>query len=164
MVVAGIGAAVVRSRRSSSAARTAMEATGCRLDSRFDAGSGDTGNTAFRTDPPAGGPHGPQPARSGTYLKGNVPDDGAVVHALEHGRVAIWFSPQLAPADIDALAGLADVRRGMTLVLARPSLPAGQVAATAWHKRLICPSLQVDALRRFVVSQAGQGPEKQPPD
>ncbi len=138
-----------------------MTATGCRYDSRSDPGRGDTGNTTFSVDPPSGGPHGASPANSRSYQVENAPDDGAVVHALEHGRIAIWYRPDLPAPEIERLAGLLDVRRGMVLVVPRATL-RGPVAATAWGRRLLCPQPDVEALGRFVRTYVNKGPEKVP--
>ena len=138
-----------------------MTATGCRYDSRSDPGTGDTGNTKFSVDPPSGGPHGASPAASRSYSSGEVPDDGAVVHALEHGRIAIWYRPDLPAPEIERLRSLLEVRDRMVLLVPRPSL-SGPVAATAWRRRLLCPQPDVDSLARFVRTYANKGPEKQP--
>ena len=160
LLVLGAGALVWKSSRAEPNARAAMTATGCRYDSRSDPGTGDTGNTSFSVDPPSGGPHGPSPAASRSY-QAEAPDDGAVVHALEHGRIAIWYRPDLPPAEIERLSGLLEVRKGMVLLVPRPSL-SGPVAATAWRRRLLCPQPDVDSLARFVRTYANKGPEKQP--
>ena len=51
--------------------------------------------------PPAGGPHNPVWLNCGVYDQ-PVPDENAV-HALEHGAVWITYSPDLPPAELDAL-------------------------------------------------------------
>jgi len=161
LLVLGAGALVWRNSRAEASARSAMTATGCRYDSRSDPGTGDTGNTKFSVDPPSGGPHGASPAASRSYSSGEVPDDGAVVHALEHGRIAIWYRPDLPAPEIERLRSLLEVRDRMVLLVPRPSL-SGPVAATAWRRRLLCPQPDVDSLARFVRTYANKGPEKQP--
>lgn len=161
LLVLGAGALVWKRSRAEASARAAMTATGCRYDSRSDSGKGDTGNATFSVDPPSGGPHGASPAASRSYRQGEVPDDGAVVHALEHGRIAIWYRPDLPVTEIERLSGLLEVRERMVLLIPRPSL-SGPVAATAWQRRLLCPQPEVDALARFVRTYANKGPEKQP--
>ena len=155
------GALVWRNVQAERNARRAMTATGCRYDSRSDPGTGDNGNTTFGVDPPSGGPHGASPAASRSYRPGAAPDDGAVVHALEHGRIAIWYRPDLPAPEIERLSGLLEVRDGMVLLVPRPSL-SDPVAATAWRRRLLCPQPDVAALTRFVRAYANKGPEKQP--
>lgn len=155
------GALVWRGKQAERSAQQAMTATGCRYDSRSDPGLGDTGNTTFAVDPPSGGPHGASPANDGSYRSGPVPDDGAVVHALEHGRIVIWYRPDLPQPELERLAELLDVGRSMVLLLPRSSLTV-PVAATAWHRRLLCPRAEVASLGRFVRTYENKGPEKQP--
>lgn len=160
-LVLGAGALVWRDRQADRDEQQAMTANGCRYDTRSDSGTGDTGNTMFSVNPPSGGPHALSPASSGSYREGSVPDDGAVVHALEHGRIAIWYRPDLPAPDVDRLAGLLEVESGMVLLLPRPALEV-PVAATAWRRRLLCPRPDVDALARFIRAYENMGPEKQP--
>lgn len=47
------------------------------------------------------------------------------------------------------------------LVVARPSLPP-PVAATSWHKRLLCERAERTTLLRFVEEYRNDGPEKVP--
>lgn len=156
------GALVWRNAQAEANARRAMTATGCRYDSRSDPGTGDNGNTTFSVNPPSGGPHGASPAVGRFYRPGEAaPDDGAVVHALEHGRIAIWYRPDLPAPDIERLSGLLEVRDRMVLLVPRPSL-SDPVAATAWRRRLLCPQTDVVALTRFVRTYVDEGPEKQP--
>ncbi len=160
-LVLAAGVLVWRKFQAEPNARGAMTATGCRYDRRSDPGTGDTGNTTFSVDPPSGGPHGASPANSRFYQAEDAPDDGAVVHALEHGRIAIWYKPDLPAPEIERLAGLLDVRRSMVLLVPRATL-SGPVAATAWRRRLLCPQPDVEALGRFVRTYVNRGPEKVP--
>ncbi len=41
----------------------------------------------------------------------------------------------------------------------RPSLPSA-VAATAWHRRLLCPSFEREPIELFIRSFRDKGPEK----
>ena len=161
VLVLVVGALVWRNAQAKTNARRAMTATGCRYDSRSDPGAGDTGNRTFEVDPPSGGPHGVTPAAARFYQPGDAPDDGAVVHALEHGRIAIWYRPDLPAPEIERLTDLLELRDGMVLLVPRMSL-SGPVAATAWRRRLLCPRPDVDSLGRFVRAYANKGPEKQP--
>src|SRR5205823_312975 len=56
--------------------------------------------------PPAGGPHFPQPQPPGTYDQPLA--DGNAIHSLEHGMVWISYRPDLlAPGDLDTLKNVA---------------------------------------------------------
>jgi hypothetical protein len=116
---------------------------------------------AYQVDPPSGGDHLAAPASAGSYRVGNVPADGNLVHSLEHGFVILWHRPDLADAQLDQMLDVAEPYARDVLVVPRASLPT-PVAATAWHKRLQCPSLELDVLRRFVDEFRNDGPENVP--
>ena len=85
----------------------------------------------YNSSPPTSGPHYAFTIATGIYAS-PVPD-GLVVHALEHGHVAILYAPGMARADVDVLIGLAR-RYGADVVLAPyPGLPTG-IALTAWGR------------------------------
>jgi hypothetical protein len=84
-----------------------------------------------------------------------------VVHSLEHGYVAIWYRPDLAAADLAALRQIAEDRPEDVLLLPRATLPV-PVAATAWHRRLLCSRSEPASIRRFADAYIGKGPEKVP--
>src|SRR5205823_848303 len=122
----------------SGALRASLEQGGCRVDSRSDKGQAHVKAPTYSVDPPAGGDHDPVPAPAGFYDMANAPADGHLVHSLEHGFVIVWYRPgAAAQATIDGLRDLAG-RYRWVLVVPRPSLPT-TLAATAWHRRLLCP-------------------------
>ena len=126
----------------------------------------------YSSNPPTSGRHYYVPATDGAYAK--APPDVAAVHALEHGRIDIWFKPRLPKAKRAALKALFDRDNGYQLLLIpRPNMPF-QMAATAWGRNptpngtgylLGCPTLNdrgFDALRAFIDAHRGQGPEPIP--
>lgn len=134
----------------------------CQADTATDPGSEHVDAATFAVNPPSGGDHLATAARAGFYDSGTVvPPDGNAVHALEHGYVAIWYQPTLNQADLDALRKVFKAYPKDVLVLPRPSLTQ-PVAATAWHQRLLCPTLDTAALTAFVKTYRNQGPEKIP--
>jgi hypothetical protein len=173
-VVAGVVAAlvavvaflVVSDQRSKAKTTTKLEAGSCDADTRSDDDGGAgrnhvTGNIVYTVNPPAGGNHNPTPASAGQFTEQNAPPDSQIVHALEHGYVAVWYRPSI---DADTLAKLRDLTTRYdrdVLLVPRPSLPQ-PVAATAWHQRLLCPQPDVQALELFVTTYLNQGPEKIP--
>ena len=126
----------------------------------------------YSSNPPTSGRHYYVPASDGAYSK--PPPDTAAVHALEHGRIDIWFKPRL-PADQRAkLKALFDEENGYQLLLIpRPNMPY-QLAATAWGRDptpngtgylLGCPTMtdrSFDPLRAFIDAHRSQGPEPIP--
>ena len=135
----------------------------CRFDRRSDPGATNehSPSPTFAVEPPAGGVHTPAVSNAGTFSEGNTPPDGQLVHGLEHGLVAIWHQPGLAEDEITELRNLANDFRSDVMLIARPGLETA-VAATVWHKRLLCADPEVDQLRRFVTAYRNQGPEKVP--
>jgi hypothetical protein len=115
----------------------------------------------YKTAPPTSGAHNPTPTSDGAYLKTPKPYEG-LVHALEHGRVIIWFKPGVAPATKGALRKLYDEDNAL-MVLTPNSRPMPYaVAATAWTQLLGCPSYNPkvpDAIRAFRDAYRLKGPE-----
>ena len=145
----------------SSELRASLERAGCRLDDRSDPGRNHIPNATYSVDPPSGGDHDPVPAPAGFYDATNVPSDGHLVHSLEHGFVVVWYQP--ASTSEQTLTGLRDLakRHHWVLVAPRSSMPAA-LAATAWHRRLLCPPGDATSgpIGDFVTAFRNQGPEK----
>jgi hypothetical protein len=155
----------------------AAKAAGCQLKSAK--GSGVATHTSslservhYNTNPPTTGRHYQIPAEDGAYA-GTPPQDEQLVHALEHGRVIIWFQPTL-PADQRAdIKALFDEDSYQMLVVQRRNMPY-KIAATAWNRDpqpggtgrlLVCNQLNEntwDALRAFRDEHRSNGPEAVP--
>ena len=162
-----VGLSLVRNSRSSGDSapklsgplRASLEQGGCKVDSRSDPGSRHVPGATYSVDPPAGGDHDPVPAPAGFYDATTVPTDGHLVHSLEHGFVVVWYRPEtVSPATVDGLRDLAR-RAKWVLVAPRPSM-ATPVAATAWHRRLLCPDGATGPIDTFATAFKNQGPEK----
>ena len=84
---------------------------------------------------------------------------------MEHGRVAIQYSPDLPEADQLELKGLFDESPGGMLLFPNPEMPY-EVAATAWTQLVGCERYEgpatIDAIRAFRDTYRGQGPEPVP--
>lgn len=80
-----------RSGRAEQQAIAAMTDGGCRFDRRSDPGrvNEHAQGATFRVDPPSGGVHDSRPAAPRVYPEGSAPPDAQVVHALEHGDIAL---------------------------------------------------------------------------
>ena len=162
-VVVAIVSWQVISRRNAQRVIAAMTSGDCTYDTRSDPGQVNEhgASPSFSVNPPAGGVHLASAARAGIYGVQAAPEDGLVVHALEHGFIAIFHQPDLADDHVRALQLIADEFSRDVLLIARSNLDV-PVAATAWHRRLLCGSVEVPSIRRFVEEYRGEGPEKVP--
>ena len=164
-VIALLVVTVTNSRRSNQRIVSALESSGaCKYDTRTDSdrGAGNnhvTGDVTYQVNPPSGGNHNPSPSPPGIFTTDNTPPDAQIVHSLEHGYVAIWYRPDIAPPDLDRLKEVTNRYPRDILLVPRPSLEQ-PVAATAWHRRLLCQRPDVEALDRFVREYRNKGPEK----
>jgi len=163
-IVAVVGYVVV-DRRASAELRETLTAGSCDVDQRTDptaaAGQNHVAAPTFAVDPPAGGNHLAGAARGGVYDGTAVPDDGLLVHSLEHGYVVLWHQSDLPDEQREQLAAVEAANRGDVIVAERPMLPV-PVAATAWGQRLLCGQSETVALERFVDAYVGKGPENVP--
>jgi hypothetical protein len=150
--------------------RAAASAAGCQLRS-FRPGPNDQlhvkGPVRYEQDPPVFGPHHEIPAHDGNYAGQGTPLTEPLVHALEHGRVIIWYRPGTADRAVGQLETLfsepfAGQPAGYKQILVeRPSMPFA-VAATSWGQQLGCPRFServFDALRAFRASYVSKAPE-----
>jgi hypothetical protein len=146
----------------------AADAAGCELQLDLS----DEGNTHIGgpgSEPPN---YKTNPATSGNHVDPNFQQaDGAyadpvaeilTVHALEHGRVAVQYSPDLPEPDQLALKGVFDESPEGMLLYPNPDMPY-EVAATAWTQLIGCDTYEgaatLDAIRDFRDTYRGQGPE-----
>jgi hypothetical protein len=111
------------------------------------------------TNPPTSGDHSPQQQADGAYVE---VDEVNTLHALEHGRINIQYSPDLPEADQLELKGVFDEDPAGMLFFADPDMPY-EVAATGWRQLLGCPKYEgrvtLDAVRAFRATYRGRGPE-----
>jgi len=157
----------------------AAEAAGCDLETALP----DEGNThlddedvpdvEYKTNPPTSGDHYGNAAEtlSGALADGayaEYPPVGRIVHALEHQRVAIQYSPDLPEEDQLALKGIFDADPGGVLFFPNPEMPY-EVAVTGWTNLLGCDSFEGDAtldavqdFRDEFRGPGGDGPEPIP--
>lgn len=162
-VIAGVGVAVSAGGgdgQDKAELEALLTAGDCRVDERTDPGRDHVARPTFKVDPPAGGDHQPRAAGAGVYDPDDVPSDGELVHALEHGFVILWYRPGIDEDELTALEDVADQDPEATLVVPRESLDV-PVAATAWHRRLLCPNgFEKTPLVEFVKAYRDKGPEK----
>ena len=117
----------------------------------------------YGTNPPTSGDHFPIPLADGAFL--DYPSPGEYVHALEHGRVIIQYSPDLSEQDQLALKGVFDADRPGVDLFPNPDMPY-EVATTAWTQLMGCEKFEgdatLDAIRDFRDAYRGRGPEAIP--
>jgi len=139
----------------------AARQAGCEARDFREEGDGTTADPVdYRSDPPHSGRHGPEPAQDGAYYDDPPPAE-AIVHALRHGRIAIWFNPGLGGDEKADIKALFDEDSPHMILLPRESMPY-EVAATAWTHRLVCERFDAksfDALRAFRDRYRDRGPE-----
>jgi hypothetical protein len=169
VVLAGIVLGFVITGKSKNQNAQAISATQdpnvqCAADEKFDDGSSHTTDkVTYTVDPPAGGNHNPNPAAPGIYDEGKSPGDSRIVHALEHGYIAIWFNPDSGGSNLAKLENIWKNYKSDVILVARRTLPSSfPVTATAWHHRLLCSGTDDFQLNDFVQQYVNQGPEKVP--
>lgn len=129
-----------------------------RDDERDGDGSAHRDGVTYEVNPPAGGDHSPRAAVPGTYRKGQVPD-GELVHAMEHGDVVVWHTNVISLADEERLHALVERFPKKVLVVERTGMDT-PIAATAWHARLICQDMNLEAIAAFIDERKDKGPER----
>lgn len=167
VVVAVVAVAAFTGGKRSDAAKEKLTKGSCTVDSRADTLHASPRNhvppASYDVDPPAGGDHSPSAASAGVYGEGGqpVPSDAEVVHALEHGYVAVWYRPGLSAEEMGGVRAAYDAYPDDVLVVPKASL-TGKAAATAWGRRLLCRDVEAASLTEFVRQYRNQGPEKVP--
>ena len=154
----------------------AADAAGCELKDVKASGSFDHTTDAnervkYNSNPPTSGRHFAVPVDDGAYS--TAPTDEQLVHNLEHGRVIVWFKPNL-PKDTRAdLKALFDEDTYQMVLAPRAKMPY-ELAASAWNgtpqpsglgRLLTCDSATPemwDALRAFRDEHRSNGPEPVP--
>jgi hypothetical protein len=166
-VLALLTITIINSRRSDQRVISALESSGaCQYDTRSDSDRGQgnnhvSGDVTYEVNPPSGGDHNPSASPPGIFTVQNTPPDGQIVHSLEHGYVVIWHQIDVDAGTLDQLKALANRYARDVLLVPRGSLEQ-RVAATAWHRRLLCERLDIEALERFITEYRNEGPEKVP--
>ncbi len=131
----------------------------------------DSTPVTYHTAPPTSGNHNPVPLSDGAYLTPMTTDTNThpnvrnEVHAMEHGRVEIHYSPALPQSEQLAIKGVFDADPDGMLLYPDPTQPY-DVALTAWTNEALCPHYNpvvLDVIRNFRDTYRGNGPEQQVP-
>lgn len=106
----------------------------------------------YKTNPPTSGNHVEPPYQQADGAYSEEPKPLDVVHSLEHGRMAIQYSPDLPEEAQLELKGLYDTMYGATLFFPNDRMPY-EVAATTWTNMIGCDTykgaITLDAIRAF---------------
>jgi Protein of unknown function (DUF3105) len=106
----------------------------------------------YKTNPPTSGNHVEPPYQQADGAYSEEPLKIDMVHSLEHGRMEIQYSPNLAERDQLALKGLYDTEYAAALLFPNQEMPYA-VAATTWTNLLGCKQYKgdvtLDAIRDF---------------
>ncbi|HEX7278043.1 MAG TPA: DUF3105 domain-containing protein [Solirubrobacterales bacterium] len=106
----------------------------------------------YKTSPPTSGNHVEPPYQQADGAYSEAPEQLNVVHSLEHGRLAIQYSPDLPEQDQLELKGLFDTMYGASLLFPNDEM-VYDVAATTWTNLLACREYKgqatLDAIRAF---------------
>lgn len=157
-----VAAFVLLDRRGDAQLEAELTAGSCEVDTRSDptrpAGQNHVPTPTFSVNPPAGGDHAASAARAGVYGQGSTPDDGVLVHSLEHGYVIAWHHPDLPQDQLEQLTDFQSRHDEDVIVAERSDLPV-PVAATAWGQRLLCQEFEAATVKRFFDEHVGNGPE-----
>jgi hypothetical protein len=118
---------------------------------------------AYEVNPATSGNHNAEQLADGAYS--DFPEPWYSLHSLEHGRVAIQYSPDLSEGGQLAVKGVFDESPGGILLFPNPDMPY-EVAMTAWTQLMGCKTYDgdatLDALRDFRDTYRGRGPENVP--
>lgn len=153
----------------------AAEAASCELSENRGTSRDHTADLSeqvqYEQNPPNSGRHFQVEAQDGAYEES--PDPKELVHSLEHGRIVIWFDPELPEEARASLKALYDEDTYQMLLAPKADMPF-EVAATAWGAEpqplgtgysLECSQYNeqvFDAIRAFKDEHRSNGPEPIP--
>lgn len=116
----------------------------------------------YNSNPPTSGPHYDTPARPG--FRGNIIDDGHLIHSMEHGLIWISYHPRIG----EEAEKLRNVVGPFTVITQREANDK-DISLAAWGRLdafdLEDGTIDANDLRRiddFVKRYANKGPEKIP--
>lgn len=104
-----------------------------------------TDPVAYDRNPPAGGPHHPNPLACSVYDQ--PVQNEAAVHALEHGAVWIAYRPGLTAAEVSELEAFG--RRTEIIVSPYPEMTS-PIVLTAWGRQLRLDTVDTAVIDQFI--------------
>ena len=115
----------------------------------------------YNSNPPAAGEHYAQPQDAGIYT--TPPQDGHLVHSLEHGAIILWYNPtSLSKEEITELETLfKSIHLEKTILTPRSSLDT-PVALSSWGRVLKLKTIDTNQIKAFFDTNYDRGPEQAP--
>jgi len=144
--------------------KEAVKAAGCDLRMELrDEGKNHLPVTAtepsYSVNPPVSGDHAESPYQEADGAYSEPVKPLFYLHSLEHGRMAIMYSPDLDEAAQEELKGLYDTMYAATLLFPNEKMPY-EVATVTWTNVLGCDEYKgaatLDAIRAFGKETWGQ--------
>jgi len=116
----------------------------------------------YGTSPATSGNHVAPPYMQADGAYAETPEEMNVVHALEHGRLTLQYSGEIAEAEQLELRGLYDSAYSAALFFPNEEMPY-EVAVSSWGEMMGCESYRgqatLDAIRAFGAEYQGTAPE-----
>ena len=114
----------------------------------------------YNSNPPAGGLHyGDSTTHAGFYDR--APEDGYLVHSLEHGAVILWYKSDLPKDQVERLKKIFAAMPGKTIMTSRKNLDV-PVALTSWGRVLKLKTIDEKQIKNFYEINIDRGPEQAP--
>lgn len=113
----------------------------------------------YNSNPPHSGPHYAKTAHAGIYDE--APEDGYLVHSLEHGAVILWHKENLPKEDVEKLKEIFKKMPGKTIMTPRKGMDI-PVALTSWTRILKLEEIDEKQMLNFYEANYNRGPENVP--
>ncbi len=114
----------------------------------------------YNSNPPAGGEHyGDSTTHAGIYNK--APEDGYLVHSLEHGAVILWYKSDLPKQNIEKLKQIFNSVSGKKIMTLRKGLDV-PIALSSWGRVLKLETIDEKQIKTFFETNMNKGPEQAP--
>ena len=115
----------------------------------------------YNSNPPTSGAHYAQPQDAGIYDK--APDDGHLVHSLEHGAIILWYNPQsLSQKQITQLKTVFKSIGLQKMIMTPRTSMDNPIALTSWGRILQLKTIDEKKMKAFFDTNYDRAPEQAP--